>query len=55
MIVAGEHSDSHPAPVVGALVDRFSDATSRIVPNTSHFLPMEVPALVAELIATALE
>lgn len=49
-VVAGEHSDSHPTDYLAAQTGRFPNAVHDIVDDASHFLPMEQPGRVAELI-----
>ncbi len=50
-VVAGEHSDTHFPDFVDLLCSRFRAARPVIVPGVSHFLPMERPDLLAELVA----
>lgn len=54
VLVAGEHSDTHPAEFASALAARFPNALVGIVPNATHFLPMEQPGRVAATIADCL-
>ncbi len=49
-IVVGEHSDSHPPDFAATLAARFRHATLVSYPGASHFLPMEKPETVAELV-----
>jgi len=51
LVLAGERSDTHPAPVVERLVSRFPAAQARIVPGATHFVPMERPEAVAVALA----
>ncbi len=54
VIVAAEHSDSHPADFAAAQADR-AGATLVIVGGASHLVPMERPDVVAGLVAEMLE
>lgn len=47
VVVVGAESDSHPAEFAGALTERFRLATLDIVPDATHFVPMERPDAVA--------
>lgn len=49
-IVAGESSNTHPPEFVDLLKAGFRDAESTIVTGTGHFVPMEKPAVLADLI-----
>ncbi len=49
-IVAGENSMTHSAEVVAALVQAFPNAKSTIVADATHFVPMEQPTELANLI-----
>ena len=51
LILAGESSHTHPEPFVEHLAELLPDARSQVIAEAGHFLPMERPALVAELIA----
>lgn len=51
-IVVGEHSDSHPPDFAAALAGRFRSPTLVPYPGASHFLPMERPEVVAELVGS---
>jgi pimeloyl-ACP methyl ester carboxylesterase len=53
LILAGETSDTHPAPFVAQLATLVPDGRYRMVPSTGHFLPMERPDVVAGQIAGA--
>ncbi|KAA3638771.1 MAG: alpha/beta hydrolase [Armatimonadetes bacterium] len=50
-IVAGETSDSHQDPYLSALVERFADVELVIAKGYGHLVPMESPALIADIIA----
>jgi pimeloyl-ACP methyl ester carboxylesterase len=49
-LLVGEHSDSHPPDFAARLVARFRAATLVTVPGAGHFLPMETPGEVAEVV-----
>jgi lipase len=49
-IVAGGSSDTHPSDFVRLLASRIPNSEYEIVPDTGHFLPMEMPELVADRI-----
>ena len=51
LLMAGEHSTTHNEGFVEDLRSRFGNATSMVIPGTGHFLPMEQPALVAQIAA----
>lgn len=48
-VVGGEHSDSHSVDFVEILSRRFVDGSVHIVPGATHFVPMEAPGDLAEL------
>lgn len=50
VVVAGAESTSHPSSFVAALAEQLCDVRSIIVPEATHFVPMEQPAEVAEVI-----
>ncbi|MCZ7532459.1 MAG: alpha/beta hydrolase [Acidimicrobiia bacterium] len=50
-IVAGENSDSHQDPYLSLLVERFQDVDLVIAKGYGHLVPMESPALIADIIA----
>jgi len=54
-IVVGAESDSHREPYVGTLAAQFVTARVVVVENSGHFVPMEKPQAVADLIAAVLE
>ncbi|GMQ98287.1 MAG: alpha/beta hydrolase [Acidimicrobiia bacterium] len=54
-IIVGGESDTHREPYLGALAEQFTDATVIVVEGAGHFVPMEKPQAVADLIAAALE
>lgn len=51
LLLAGEFSTTHIRPLVDDLVSRMPQASATVVSGAGHFLPMEQPARVAELIA----
>jgi pimeloyl-ACP methyl ester carboxylesterase len=53
-IVAGEMSVTHTPPLLDVLSGQFTHPTMVTVPGTGHFLPMERPDAIAELIASAI-
>ena len=52
-ILAGEFSDTHPAAFLTETAGRIPNSHFEVVPNTGHFLPMEMPDLVADRIELA--
>lgn len=52
-LIAGEHSDTHDASFLADQAARFADATTEVVSGSSHFVPMELPDLVARRVADA--
>jgi pimeloyl-ACP methyl ester carboxylesterase len=54
VIVAGEHSDTHQEPFLAELAGRFGNARYEIVPDTSHFVWMQRPDVIAGYVANAL-
>jgi pimeloyl-ACP methyl ester carboxylesterase len=50
LLMAGEHSDTHDQEFMDDLRSRLPHASVAIVPDTGHFLPMERPELVADLV-----
>jgi pimeloyl-ACP methyl ester carboxylesterase len=54
-LVVGEDSDSHPPDFVKSLAARFQNCTTTVIEGATHFVPMEKPAEVAEVIASAFE
>ncbi|GMR01914.1 MAG: alpha/beta hydrolase [Acidimicrobiia bacterium] len=54
-IVVGEYSDTHPEPVLSGLAGQFKDATTIVVPDAGHFVPMERPDVIAGIVADVLE
>jgi pimeloyl-ACP methyl ester carboxylesterase len=51
LVVAGEHSDSHGASFLELMTGRLPEARWEVVAGTGHFLPMERPDLVGQLVA----
>lgn len=51
LVVAGERSDSHGAVFVQRMTDLLPKARSKVVADAGHFLPMERPDRLAELVA----
>lgn len=47
VLMAGADSTTHPGPVLQALADRMIDPVVEVVPDATHFLPMELPDVVA--------
>ena len=54
-VVAGRDSDSHPADFAAAQASRLGNGTLEVVEGSGHFLPMEQPGRVAEIIGQAIE
>ncbi len=52
-LIAGARSDTHPAEFLERQVARIRDATTEIIPDTTHFVPMEAPGVIADRIAVA--
>jgi len=50
LLVAGDHSETHDREFMDHLRSRMPDASVTIVPDTGHFLPMERPGVVADLV-----
>ena len=50
LLLAGEHSTTHDEDLVEILLSQLVSGSAVIVPDAGHFLPMEKPATVAELI-----
>ncbi|NNC91222.1 MAG: alpha/beta hydrolase [Acidimicrobiia bacterium] len=55
LVVAGADSDSHPAEFADAQASRLGNGTLEIVEGSGHFLPMEQPGRVAEIINQTIE
>lgn len=53
-VIAGEDSTTHRQPMLGELVRRMPHATSVVIPDTSHFVWMEKPRLIANVVAGAI-
>jgi len=51
LVVAGRDSDSHPAEFADAQAARFRNGELEVVEGSGHFLPMEQPGRVADIIA----
>ncbi len=54
-VVAGRGSDSHPAEFASAQAARLAAGTLEIVEGSGHFLPMEQPGRVADIIGHTIE
>jgi pimeloyl-ACP methyl ester carboxylesterase len=54
LLLAGEHSVTHGEPFLAELTARFGDGRYEIVPDSSHFLWMEKPGVIAEHVAAAI-
>ncbi|GMQ86396.1 MAG: alpha/beta hydrolase [Acidimicrobiia bacterium] len=54
-LIVGAMSTTHRGSYLEALTARFGEARLDIVPEASHFVPMEVPGAVAAAIAAAIE
>ena len=50
LVIAGAESNSHPGSFVSLLTDQFPDARSVTVAGATHFVPMEQPGTLADLI-----
>ncbi len=55
IVAGGAESDSHPAAFLEEQAGRFTDATAEVVEGATHFVPMERPGRVADLIAGMIE
>jgi pimeloyl-ACP methyl ester carboxylesterase len=55
IIVAGDDSLTHPADFAASQAARFPNAVVEMVPNATHFVPMEQPRRVAAIIADCVE
>lgn len=49
-LIVGSESTTHRGSYLGQLAARFSEVDLHVVPGASHFVPMERPELVADLI-----
>jgi pimeloyl-ACP methyl ester carboxylesterase len=54
VLVAGEHSDSHPGPFLEATAQRLGTGHVDVATAATHFVPMEQPTRIARHIAAAL-
>jgi pimeloyl-ACP methyl ester carboxylesterase len=54
-LIAGAGSDTHPAGFLSRQAERIKGATTEIVPEATHFVPMEVPGLLADRIAAVID
>lgn len=50
LLVAGSNSNTHPETFVEHLGERFVDAAVQVVDGAGHFLPMEVPDVLAPVV-----
>lgn len=55
VVVAGERSLSHPPSLVEELAARMPNARAQFVAGATHFVPMEAPAAVAEIVAVPVQ
>jgi pimeloyl-ACP methyl ester carboxylesterase len=55
VVAGGAHSDSHRPSFLEELADRFADAVVTVLPDATHFVPMEQPQAVGLLIRDAVE
>jgi len=53
-IIVGAESDTHRDPYVGELVSQFFNARVVVVEQAGHFVPMEKPQVVADVISVTL-
>lgn len=53
-IVVGESSDSHPPAFADLLASRFGNVAVSVVPGAGHFVPMEQPDALAQIVTAAL-
>jgi len=51
LLLAGEHSTTHQEEFLAELTGRFADGDYEIIPDTSHFLWMEKPGVIAQRLA----
>lgn len=51
LLIAGEHSVTHREPFLAELTSHFGNGRYEIVPDTSHFVWMERPGVIAEHIS----
>jgi pimeloyl-ACP methyl ester carboxylesterase len=54
-LMLGEHSDSHPPQSAVALAGRFRDCRMVTVPGAGHFVPMEQPDVLSEVIQSVVD
>jgi len=54
-LIAGAGSDTHPAGFLARQAEQIKRATTEVVPDTSHFVPMEAPGLLADRIAAVID
>lgn len=53
-LIVGEDSDSHPVEFATILAKRFPQARLVVVPNAGHFVPMEKPGVISDVVNQAL-
>lgn len=53
VLVTGERSDTHRGAYLDALVGRFPDVELVVIEGAGHLLPMEQPAVIADLVVDA--
>lgn len=51
LIVSGERSQSHPQATMESIAASVPDARLEVIPDLTHFLPMESPSVMAGLVA----
>ena len=54
-LIVGATSTTHSGSYLEELTARFREVRLEVIPDASHFVPMEVPGVVAAAIATAIE
>lgn len=55
VLIAGEHSDTHPGPFLERTARQLGGGHIEVVPGASHFVVMERPQLVAAKVASGLQ
>jgi len=54
IVAGGEDSDSHPAAFLHEQADLLGNATVEIIAGATHFVPMERPDVIVELLGDLL-